>query len=388
LDVCIVEQGKSLEKVRISGGGRCNVTNVEAEPLSLSSHYPRGHKELRGAFFREFSTADTFEWFESRGVPLKVEKDGRIFPQSDSSSSVIDCLQREARELDVELIEGRAVTQVNRVGENFDVVVKGEDRPMNSELLLLATGSSRTGWRIASGLGHTIVDPKPSLFTFKIPDNGNWKALAGISLQDCCCVLTAGGGAKFEQRGPMLITHWGVSGPAILKLSAWAARALGSNSYTAELNLDLCPQVPVEELTSEILRMKKLKNKAFSSLPLSMKETSFPRRLWGYLLSRQKIPEDARFSELKDKTLRKVALDCKRLALPVQGKGPFKEEFVTSGGVDLREVDLKTMRSKKINGLYFGGEVLNIDGETGGFNFQSAWTSGFLAGKDLAKRVS
>ena len=379
MDVLILESSsRTLGKVRISGGGRCNVTNVESDPVRLAGHYPAGHKELKGPFHR-FNSMDMRDWLEDRGVELKVEPDGRVFPKSNSSETIINCLVSEADRVGVEVRTGCSVTSVAEGRGGGFHVTTAKEGDIESSNLLLATGSSRAGWGFAKDLGHTIVRPIPSLFTFKVPERG-LRDLAGVSVQDTVCALRTARG-KFEQRGPLLVTHWGVSGPAILKLSAWAARELSESGYGATLLVDLCPGLD-SDLELEILRMKKSKYKT-PHLPLSL-SGRIPRRLWAFLLGRRGIDAESRYSEVKDAALRGLARDCRKLELPVQGKGPFKEEFVTSGGVDLKEIDLKTMESKLVGGLYFAGEIVNVDGETGGFNFQNAWTGGFLSGSALA----
>ena len=379
MDVLILESSsRTLGKVRISGGGRCNVTNVESDPVRLAGHYPAGHKELKGPFHR-FNSMDMRDWLEGRGVELKVEPDGRVFPKSNSSETIINCLVSEADRVGVEVRTGCSVTSVAEGRGGGFHVTTAKEGDIESSHLLLATGSSRAGWGFAKDLGHTIVRPIPSLFTFKVPERG-LRDLAGVSVQDTVCALRTARG-KFEQRGPLLVTHWGVSGPAVLKLSAWAARELSESGYGATLLVDLCPGLD-SDLELEILRMKKSKYKT-PHLPLSL-SGRIPRRLWAFLLGRRGIDAESRYSEVKDAALRGLARDCRKLELPVQGKGPFKEEFVTSGGVDLKEIDLKTMESKLVGGLYFAGEIVNVDGETGGFNFQNAWTGGFLSGSALA----
>ena len=398
--VTIVEQsGSPLEKVRISGGGRCNVTNVISEAVKLAGHYPRGHKELKGAFFRVFGSEDVREWFESRGVELKVERDGRIFPVTNKSETIIKCLQNEADRNNVEiLLNANAKTVVRHEKKENDktddedsndnpscfhtsVKLGGKVREIDSTSVILATGSSRTGWEIAKGLGHSVIPPYPSLFSFKCTDK-NLKQMQGLSLPSVAATLKVNG-CKFEESGPLLITHWGLSGPVVLKLSAWAARELAACKYSGVLHLDMCAEKSYEEVEGELLSMKKRKLRKLSAAPPSLQ--TLPRRLWNYILGRQGLEQDKIYSECKDADLRRLARSCKRLEVEFSGKGPFKEEFVTAGGVDLKEVNLKTMESKITPRLYFAGEVLNVDGVTGGFNFQNAWTSGYLSGTHIAE---
>ena len=389
LDCLILEQAKVLEKVRISGGGRCNVTNVVSEAPVLARHYPRGHKELRGAFFREFGPLDVREWFEKRGVELKIEKDGRIFPVSDSSETVIDCLKTEAGKLGIRVHESSRVKEIACSDASFTVSTKGSkgrgyEVIDDVRYLLLASGSSKEGWAMAKGMGHNVFDPRPSLFSFKCADPA-LQSLAGISLQKAAGVLRVGN-RKFENEGPVLITHWGLSGPLVLRLSAWAALELSESAYSGTLYLDLLPSTSAGDLENDLLRMKKLKNKV-SQTPTSIAGV-LPRRLWRYLLTTVSLDEDKLYCECKDSSIRCLAQACKRLEIPVSGKGPFKEEFVTAGGVDLREVNMKSMESKLRPNLFFAGEVLNVDGLTGGFNFQNAWTGGYLAGCRIAELSS
>ncbi|NGX38046.1 MAG: Ferredoxin--NADP reductase [Chlamydiae bacterium] len=311
-----------LAKVRISGGGRCNVTHSCFDPKELTSHYPRGNKELLGPFHR-FGPKDTIEWFQGKGITLKTEKDGRIFPATDSSETIIQCLLGEAKRLNVEIGLRQKIQTIEKTEEGFCIHLK-EGESLHCKKLLLATGSSSQGYEWAKQLGHTIQKPLPSLFTFNVPTSP-LKELSGISATDCELHLK---GTSFRQRGPVLITHFGFSGPAVIKLSAWAAPYLFEKGYKADLIINWMP----------------------GSTPL-------PKRLM------KKLKQD-------------LHADCFR----IEGKTTHREEFVTCGGVTLNEINFKTMESKICPGLYFAGEILNIDGVTGGFNFQNAWTTGFLAG--------
>lgn len=340
---------KVLSKVRISGGGRCNVTHACFDPEQLIKNYPRGSKELLGPFHR-FQPADTIQWFLDRGVELKTEEDGRIFPITNSSQTIIDCLLAEANRAGVEI----------RLRSQFDLSESGYDR------LILATGSAKEGWEIAEKFGHTIQSPVPSLFTFNIADF-LLEQLAGISLD---CVRLNLEGTKLFQEGPMLITHWGFSGPAALKLSAFGARDLAEKNYEAGLLIDWLPKFSVDELISLLTLenpTKRLGN--IRSIPL-------PKRLWNFLCG----DENQLLSGMSKKSIRKLCEKLKSDRYQVKGKTTNKEEFVTCGGVTLSEVNFKTMESKLRSGLYFCGEILDIDGVTGGFNFQNAWTTGWIAG--------
>ena len=359
--VVLEAAARPLQKVKISGGGRCNVTHACFDLARLLEHYPRGHRELRPLLSR-FGPRDTMEWFESRGVRLKTEADGRVFPVTDNSQTIIDCLLKEAR--DVELL---CKTPVTRIEPGYRVYSK--DRAWKTPRVLLATGGNPLGWAWLQELGHTIVPPVPSLFTLTI-DEATFKELAGISVEHVKATVFS------QQEGPLLFTHWGVSGPAILKLSAWDARELHQCGYKAKLRLDLVPALNQEQIARKLKDFKReQKRKGLgndSPLPL-------PRRLWKTLTG---VDERA-WGETPDKALNRLAERCKRLELNIVAKGQFKEEFVTAGGVPHNEVDLRTMESRKIPKLYLAGEVLNVDGLTGGFNFQNAWAGGWVAGESL-----
>lgn len=338
-----------LSKVRISGGGRCNVTHACFDPKELVKNYPRGSKELLGPFHR-FQPADTIQWFLERGVELKTEIDGRMFPVTDSSETIITALLQEAKELGVQIC----------------LQSKGDFSALEVDRLILATGSAKQGWEMAQSFGHTIQSPVPSLFTFNVPEF-SLRELSGVSLNQVRLTLE---GTKFSQEGPLLITHWGFSGPAALKLSAFGARYLAEKNYEVLLRVDWCPQFSVEELVDVFLKEnpnKQLKN--IRSIPL-------PKSLWGALSGN----EDRPLSSLSKVSLRKLGEKLKSDPYLVRGKTTNKEEFVTCGGVTLSEVHFKTMESKIQPGLYFCGEMLDIDGVTGGFNFQNAWTTGWIAG--------
>jgi predicted Rossmann fold flavoprotein len=367
-----------LAKVRVSGGGRCNVTHACFDPALLVQHYPRGGKALRGAFSR-FQARDTVEWFESHGVKLKTEPDGRMFPMTDDSATIVDCLMQTAREMGVKLWQGAAVKAVSRKDDSFRVDVKA-DEVLTCDRLLLATGSSPQGYAIARSLGHTIEPPVPSLFTFNIADE-RLHDLAGVSVTSAHLKLQTSEKSYLEQTGPLLVTHWGMSGPAVLKLSAWGARALHDSHYQATLLVNWLPQSNPEALRQQLLAVK-------SQLPKRAIATScpvlIPRRLWERLTSYVGIAAETRWAELSNKTLNLLIQELTRGQYTVSGKGAFKEEFVTCGGISLKEVDFKTMESRHCPGLYFAGEILDVDGVTGGFNFQSAWTTGWIAGQAMA----
>lgn len=378
-EVCILERGgQFLTKVRISGGGRCNVTHATLDPQIFSTRYPRGRQALIGALHR-FSTEETIAWFEKRGVRLKVEADGRIFPVTDSSGTIIDCLILEAEAAGVQLILRNGVETAERsAAGGFGLeLTNGERR--GCDRLLLATGGARapSGAQIAQSFGHTIEAAVPSLFSFHI--STAWlRALSGVSLLD---VEASVPGTKLRERGPLLLTHKGVSGPAILRLSAWGARILAARDYRFVLRLNWLPAGTPTSVTSELQsrRLTQPKRRVANS-PIA----PLPARLWEQLVSAAGISLETRWSTLSRPQVISLAELLTRTELPVEGKSLNKEEFVTCGGVRLREVNFLTMESRIVPHLYFAGELLDIDGITGGFNFQSAWTTGWIAGHALA----
>ncbi|MFE4106914.1 BaiN/RdsA family NAD(P)/FAD-dependent oxidoreductase [Almyronema epifaneia] len=377
--VVLFEGGRSpLAKVRISGGGRCNVTHHCFDPALLVQHYPRGSKALRGAFSR-FQPKDTITWFAQQGVPLKTEADGRMFPVTDDSETIVNCLWEAALNAGVELKTQTTVKAVNRQGEQLALQLKSETS-FCCDRLLLATGSSPQGIRLAQSLGHTVAPPVPSLFTFNIAE-AQLRSLAGIAVEPVALKLTVAGTKPLTQTGPLLITHWGVSGPAVLKLSAWGARALHEAQYQAELQVNWLPQFTAEQVRQQLTAAKaKSPKRAIANYdPFSL-----PRRLWQYLVHRAEIAAETTWAGLSKKAINQLVSELTQGHYAISGKGVFKDEFVTCGGVHLKEVDFKTMASRRCPGLYFAGEILDIDGITGGFNFQSAWTTGWLAGQAMA----
>ncbi len=372
-----------LAKVRVSGGGRCNVTHACFDAKGLVQNYPRGSKALLGAFAR-FQSEDTVNWFGRNGVSLKTEADGRMFPVTDSSETIIDCLMDSAKTAGVKVCVGTPVVSVKQLDAGFEVVVKsGEKLECDSEALLrsadrilIATGSNPLGYKIAQGFGHTVEKPVPSLFTFNIRDE-QLRDLAGVSVNPVKLRLTVPEHPQLEQMGPLLITHWGLSGPAVLKLSAWGARMLHEKQYQAKLSVNWLPQFSQDEVRQKLLALKEEVPKRALALHRGF---DLPHRLWQYMVSRVEIPPETRWTELSKKHLNLLVQELSQGQYSVHGKGVFKDEFVTCGGVNLKEVNFKTMESKLVPGLYFAGEVLDIDGVTGGFNFQSAWTTAYLAG--------
>ncbi len=401
--VILLEAGrKPLAKVRISGGGRCNVTHACFDPAVFVQNYPRGSKALRGPFSR-FQARDTVEWFARRGVELKTEADGRMFPITDDSATIVDCLLSDARNAGVEIRTGTAVEQASSLLANSQTPVEGASsrfansdsqfeiklksgEVLRSDRLLLATGSSPQGHRIAKNLGHSIVTPVPSLFTFNLKDE-RLEDLAGVSVARVRLRLAdkeSGKSKNLEQTGPVLITHWGLSGPAVLKLSAWGARFLSDRGYRANLLINWLPQYNREELRGQLqLRRGKEKKAIANSCPFPL-----PRRLWESVLKAAAIDSQQLWAQLSNKSIDRLVGELASGKYQIKGKGVFKEEFVTCGGVSLKEVNFKTMESRLCPGLYLAGEVLDLDGVTGGFNFQSAWTTGWLAGSGIATSIS
>ena len=368
--VLFEKTAKLLSKVKISGGGRCNVTHHCFSPSAMSKHYPRGGKQLKKAF-GTFQASDTVAWFESRGVALKTEGDGRMFPVTDSSQTIVDCLVREADRHGIEVRLQSPVRELTPLapggftlnGERFDRVV-------------VATGGSpkREGLAWLEALGHAVADPVPSLFTFNMPGS-DITDLMGVVVPDALVRIQ---GTKLAQQGPVLVTHWGMSGPAVLKLSAWGARDLAERGYAFSVQVNWIGIANEAEVASAIddamphIRKKKVAN----ACPFEL-----PKKFWAFLLARAEVPVDAVWLDLGKKAKNKLVNTLLNDVYEVRGKTTFKEEFVTCGGVVLSEVDFATMQSRVVPGLYFAGEVLDVDGVTGGFNFQAAWTTGFVAGR-------
>lgn len=367
--VIVLEKSAALlSKVRVSGGGRCNVTHSCFDPRTLVQYYPRGGKELLGPFQR-FQPKDTIEWFESRGVSLKTEEDGRIFPITDQSETIIQALLKEGSEIGVEIHQRQHIETITKKGHTFHLHLRGGEE-LTCEKLILATGSSKEGHQWASSLGHSIQEPVPSLFTFNIP-NFRLKELSGIAINPVKVELK---GASLVQEGPLLITHFGMSGPAVLKLSAWGARYLHQVNYETDVLINWLPHLKEEDIYLLLLEMKKTfpKRKLSSDNPFR-----FPKSVWKKFCEQT---EETALVDLPLKALRELAHRLHADTYHIQGKTTHKEEFVTCGGVTLKEIDFRTLQSKICPGLYFSGEILDIDGVTGGFNFQNAWTTGYIAG--------
>jgi predicted Rossmann fold flavoprotein len=394
-EVIVLEKGPQfLSKVRISGGGRCNVTHACFDAREFATRYPRGAQELLSPF-KQFQASDTVAWFESRGVKLKTESDGRMFPVTDSSQTIIDCLTRAARDAGVKLLANCGVEGVtrNETGK-FELTLSPHPVPlpfgrgegessvgnkMSCDHLLLATGGCRAAvaGQLAASLGHTLEAPVPSLFTFHVATS--WlRGLAGISLESVEVSVPAAG---LRERGPLLITHWGLSGPVILRLSAWGARELHELNYQFPLLVNWLPGAAAEAVTAELNSRRQTQP---ARLIVNTPWPPLPSRLWEQLVLAAGVPRETRWSALSRSAQHQLVQQLTRTEFAVTGKSLNKDEFVTCGGVRLSEVNFKTMESRICPGLYFAGELLDIDGITGGFNFQAAWTTGWLAGRAMA----
>ena len=374
LKVAILERGTEvLNKVRISGGGRCNVTHACFEPNELVKFYPRGEKELRGPF-HQFCSGDTIEWFEKHGVELKIEADGRIFPVSNSSQTIIDCFLKATQKLGITVLTRQSVQSIFKKDSLWKVETQTEN--YLAEKLILATGSNPKVWEMLQNFGHAIVSPVPSLFTFNIKDS-RIKELPGVAAHVTVKVKDT----KLSSTGPLLITHWGMSGPAILKLSAWGAQILHDKNYqfTIFVNwLNDTKKADVENMLKE-LKQEHAKKSVSKKSPFEL-----TNRLWESLVLASGIESETKWADLSKIQLQNLANQLTNGTFEVNGESTFKEEFVTAGGIDLKEINFKTMESKLHESLYFAGEIVNIDAITGGFNFQNAWTSGYIVASALS----
>jgi len=379
-EVMVFERGSQfLSKVRISGGGRCNVTHACFDAGELTTRFPRGERALLGPF-KAFAAADTVKWFESRGVKLKTENDGRMFPVSDASQTIIDCLLRAANAAKVKLWLNRGVDLATRRAEGgFELTLTDGGRAA-CDRLLLATGGCRAAvaGKLAVSLGHTLAPPVPSLFTFQIETP--WlRELAGISLESIEVSVPV---ARLRERGALLVTHWGLSGPVILRLSAWGARVLHGMNYRFPIYLNWLPRLDADAISAELHSRARTQPARFIvNAPMS----PLPARLWEQLVLAAGISRDTRWAALSRSTRHSLVQQLIRSQFQVTGKSLNKDEFVTCGGVRLGEVNFKTMESRVCPDLYFAGELLDIDGLTGGYNFQAAWSTGWIAGKALAR---
>ncbi|CAI8340643.1 MAG: Uncharacterised protein [Flavobacterium sp. SCGC AAA160-P02] len=376
LEVTILEKGKEvLQKVKISGGGRCNITHASFDPNELIKFYPRGEKELLGPF-HQFMTTDTFEWFEKNGIPLKIEKDNRVFPESNTSQTIVDCFLEKTNKLNIPVLKNHRVISIKKQGDLWCVNTKSQQ--FVCDALVMAVGSSNKVWELSKSLGHTIVSPVPSLFTFTIKDP-RIKDLSGISVPNAIVKLID---TKLEASGPLLITHWGMSGPAILKLSAFGARILAEKNYEYGVEVNWLSR-PTHQIVTLLLNLKK--EQAKKQLIIRSPFEEIPKRLWEQFVISSEITSKSNWADLSHLQIENLANQLTKSKFKAKGKSTFKEEFVTAGGIDLKEINFKRFESKKQTNLFFVGEVLNIDAVTGGFNFQNAWTGGWVCAMALAK---
>ena len=377
LEITILEKGKEvLQKVKISGGGRCNVTHACFEPKELVQFYPRGEKELLGPF-HQFMTGDTFEWFENNGIPLKIEKDNRVFPESNSSQTIVDCFLNKTKRLGISVLKNHGVTTIQKQDNSWLVITK--EQQFVCDAVVMAAGSSKKVWELSKALRHSIISPVPSLFTFNIKDN-RIKDLLGISVSNATVQLVD---TNIEASGPLLITHWGMSGPAILKLSAFGARVLAEKNYEYKVQVDWLSR-PTHKIVNVLLNLKKKHSKKQVIVRSPFEE--IPKRLWERFVLSTTIKTTFNWADVSHDQIDALANQLTKSVFTAKGKSTFKEEFITAGGVDLREINFKNFESKLQKNLFFVGEVLNIDAVTGGFNFQNAWTGGWLCSKALASR--
>lgn len=376
--VLLEKTSKLLQKVRVSGGGRCNVTNACSDMKQLSAAYPRGEKQLKSAFSR-FTTTDTVNWFQERKVKLKTEADGRIFPVSDDSQTIIDCLEKEAKKLKIDIrLESEVKKIIPSYTGGFELALANGDRISCSKLIVASGGSPKSeNMQWIKELGHEIIEPVPSLFTFNIP-NEALNELTGISVNPTKVKIAD---TKFEFNGPVLITHWGLSGPAVLKLSSFAARYLAEKEYNFSVQLNWLNDKKDEACRNELMNVKAANphKQVNNHFPFKL-----PTRLLSHLFAKSGIDETYRWADVSKIDIQQLVQNLIYDTYEVKGKTTFKEEFVTCGGISLNDIEFKNMQSKRCKNLYFAGEILDIDGITGGFNFQAAWTTGFIAGNAAA----
>jgi hypothetical protein len=394
LKIAIFERGKTvLSKVKVSGGGRCNVTHGEFLPKELATNYPRGEKELLGPFHK-YAPMDVMAFFEEKGVPLKIEEDGRVFPKSDSSQSIIDCLVGEADRLGVQVLKNSSVKAINKTDDGWQVTTM--NKHYQTIKLMLATGSNPKIWKQLENLGHHIISPVPSLFTFNINDE-RIQGIQGLSTYAAVEVMPiktfntdkttlnlkskVKDDAVLYADGPLLITHWGLSGPAILKLSAWGANILNDYNYTFKIKVNWLPEYSTASMEAYLKELKAIEAK---KTVMRTNVTELPKRLWMRLVEAANIEPDERWGDINKEQLQALAEQLTSSSFKVEGKSTFKEEFVTAGGVDLKEINFKTFESKLHPNLYFAGEIINVDAITGGFNFQNAWTGAYIAAQAIA----
>ncbi|MDL5510911.1 NAD(P)/FAD-dependent oxidoreductase [Arenibacter sp. M-2] len=401
LRVAILERGKEvLTKVKVSGGGRCNVTHAEFDPKELTKNYPRGERELVGPF-HTYCTGDTMSFFEKRGVALNIEADGRMFPSSNSSQTIIDCFLKETDRLGIKVLKNSSIVGITSQYENVEKgnypwEIKTIRNTYQAKKILVATGSNPKIWDLLKQMGHTIIPPVPSLFTFNIKDE-RITGIQGVSTNANIKIIPSQvNNSKFksalkkysiqpsdlESEGPLLITHWGMSGPGILRLSAWGARILNDLNYKFSIQINWLPAYHEEGLQRQLQQIKEVEGK---KTILRTKAFDIPKRLWGSMVRAAQISDTDKWADISKIQLQNLAKQLTGSVFRVDGKSTFKEEFVTAGGVHLKEINFKTYESKILPGLYFAGEVLNVDAITGGFNFQNAWTGAYIAAQAIAK---
>ena len=397
LKIAIFERGKNvLSKVKVSGGGRCNVTHGEFSPLELSQNYPRGKKELLGPF-HVHGPGDVMDFFEQRGVPLKIEDDGRVFPLSNDSQTIIDCLVSETQRLGVQVLKNSAVKELKKLQKDEGWQVTTKNKHYQATKLLVTTGSSSKIWSILEGLGHTIVSPVPSLFTFNVQDS----RLAGIQGVSAFAsvevppkkIFSSKVGLNLksapreepvlEAEGNVLVTHWGLSGPAILRLSAWGANILSEYQYNFKIKINWTPEYTLGSMEGFLREIKEVEAK---KTVIRTRAINLPKRLWAKLVRAAGIGTNVRWAEVTKEMLQSLAKELTAGTYRVIGKSTFKEEFVTAGGIDLKEINFKTFGSKIHPNLYFAGEIINVDAITGGFNFQNAWTGAYIAAQAIGSK--
>ncbi|MBC8766552.1 NAD(P)/FAD-dependent oxidoreductase [Arenibacter sp. BSSL-BM3] len=401
LQVAILERGKDvLGKVKVSGGGRCNVTHAEFDPKELTKNYPRGERELLGPF-HNYCTGDTMAFFEKRGVPLNIEADGRMFPSTNSSQTIIDCFVGETERLGIKVLKNSSVVGItpldkNKGKDDYSWEIKSIRNSYKAKKILVATGSNPKIWELLRQMGHTIVPPVPSLFTFNIKDE-RITGIQGVSTNASIKIVpTKVNNGKYkaalknytihpsdlESEGPLLITHWGMSGPGILRLSAWGAQLLNELNYKFSIKINWLPAYHEEGVLSQLQQIKEIEGK---KTVLRTKAFQLPKRLWISLVKASGISDTDKWADISKNQIQNLAKQLTNSKFNVDGKSTFKEEFVTAGGVDLKEINFKTYESKILPNLFFAGEVINIDAITGGFNFQNAWTGAYIAAQAIAK---
>jgi len=380
LSIVILEKtSKLLAKVGVSGGGRCNVTHQEFNPVRLAHHYPRGEKTLKN-LFKKYQATDVVSWFLGKGVAIKAEGDGRMFPVTNKSQTIIDCFLHEAKKHSIRIELNQVVVKLESYKDHFKLTTTSGGTFLGKKVMVAIGGHpQRSAYHWLEEAGHTITPLIPSLFTFNDPHK-RLAHLMGVAVNNAVVRIA---GTKFFQQGPVLITHWGLSGPAVIRLSAWAAAYLHEKNYECTVLVSWIGDKKEETLREELLQLKTTSPKL---KVLTNPLYQLPQRLWQALCAESEINEMLVWGELSMRSMNRLLEHLIRFRFDIKGKTTFKEEFVTCGGVDLKEINPDTMESRKINNLYFAGEVLNIDGETGGFNFQSAWTTAWVAAQHIAAK--